>query len=153
MDLSVQRRIASEVLSCGVNRVWMDSSKSEEIRMAITREDVRGLIGKGVIKKKQEDGISRHRARKRHDQRKKGRRRGHGTFKGSKYSRYPKKRRWIDTIRPLRNELKKLYSDDEISTTVYRKLYGMATGGAFRSVEYMKSYMADHDMITQEGGK
>jgi len=153
MNLSVQRRIASEVLECGINRVWMDASKSEEIRMAITREDVRGLVNKGVIKKKQEEGISRHRARKRHIQKKKGRRRGHGTFKGPKFSRYPKKRRWIDTIRPLRKELKKLYSDDDISTEVYRKLYGMATGGAFRSVEYMRTYMADHSMLKEDGGK
>jgi len=153
MNLSVQRRIASEVLGCGLNRVWMDSSKAEEIRMAITREDIRGLVNKGVIKKKQEEGISRHRARKQHIQKKKGRRRGHGTFKGSKFSRYPKKRRWIDTIRPLRRELKRLYSADEISTNVYRKLYGMATGGAFRSVEYMKSYMTDHEMIKGESNR
>lgn len=149
MNLSVQRRIASEVLDCGVNRVWLDSSKAEEISMAITREDIRNLVNKGIIKKKQEEGISRHRARKRHIQKKKGRRRGHGTFKGPKFSRYPKKRRWINTIRPLREELKGLYQDNSISTEVYRKLYRMATGGAFRSVEYMKSYMKDHGMVEE----
>jgi len=149
MNLSVQRRIASEVLDCGANRVWLDSSKAEEISMAITREDVRNLVSKGIIKKKQEEGISRHRARKRHIQKKKGRRRGHGTFKGPKFSRYPRKRRWINTIRPLRQELKDLYKEDTISTEVYRKLYRMATGGAFRSVDYMKSYMKDHGMVEE----
>ena len=153
MNLEVQRRIASEVLECGLNRVWMDSSKAEEIGMAITREDIRNLVEKGLIKKKQEEGVSRHRARKRHIQKKKGRRRGHGTFKGPKFSRYPKKRRWIDTIRPLRRELKELYGNDNITTEVYRKLYGMATGGAFRSVEYMKTYMADHDMVKEGSNK
>jgi large subunit ribosomal protein L19e len=72
-------------------------------------------------------------------------------MKGPKYSRVPRKRRWINTIRPLRRALKELYDEEAITTTVYRKLYRMATGGAFRSVEYMKSYMADHDMY-QKGG-
>lgn len=151
MNLSVQKRIAAQVLDCGVNRVWINVEKADEVSMAITREDIRRLVEKGIIVKKQVEGISRHRARKRHEQRKKGRRRGHGTLKGAKYSRVPRKRRWINTIRPLRKELKELYSGKLISTPVYRKLYRMATGGAFRSVGYMKSYMKDRDMM--EGGR
>ena len=151
MNLSVQKRMAAEVMDCGVNRVWIDPEKSEEISMAITREDIRKLVEKNVIKKKPEVGISRHRARKRHIQRKKGRQRGHGTFKGPKYSRYPRKRRWIKTIRPLRRNLKALYDEGTITTGVYRRLYRMATGGVFRSVDYMHSYMKDHDMYKGSG--
>ncbi|MHC1605358.1 MAG: 50S ribosomal protein L19e [Candidatus Methanofastidiosia archaeon] len=147
MNLRVQRRIASEVLDCGVNRIWINPGKAEEVGMAITREDVRKLISRGIIKKKQEEGISRYRAQKRHEQRKKGRRRGHGTLKGPKFSRYKKKRRWINTIRPLRRELQNLYRERKLSTPIYRKLYRMAAGGAFRSVLYMKSYMTDHEMV------
>ena len=151
MNLSVQKRIASEVLDCGVNRVWIDNAKADEVSMAITREDVRRLVDKGIISKRQEEGISRHRARHRHEQRKKGRMRGHGTMKGPKYSRVCRKRRWINTIRPLRKALKEMYDEQEITTAVYRKLYRMATGGAFRSVEYMKSYMKDHGLYEKGG--
>jgi large subunit ribosomal protein L19e len=151
MNLSVQKRIASEVLGCGINRVWIDNAKADEVAMAITRDDIRRLVDKGIITQKQEEGICRHRARFRHEQRKKGRRRGHGTMKGPKFSRVPRKRRWINTIRPLRESLKEMHDGEEITTAVYRKLYRMATGGAFRSVEYMKSYMADHSMY--QGGK
>ncbi len=151
MNLSVQKRIASEVLDCGVNRVWIDNDKADEVSMAITRDDIRRLVEKGIISKRQEEGISRHRARHRHEQRKKGRRRGHGTMKGPKYSRVPRKRRWINTIRPLRKALKEMYDEQEVTTAVYRKLYRMATGGAFRSVEYMKSYMKDHGMYEKGG--
>ncbi|HHN81049.1 MAG TPA: 50S ribosomal protein L19e [Methanomicrobia archaeon] len=151
MDLKVQKRIASDVLGCGLGRIWIDPDKAEEVSMAITRQDIRRLVSNGVIKKKQENGISRHRARKNHLQRKRGRRRGHGTLKGPKFSRYSRKERWMNTIRPLRRELKRMYGDEEITTPSYRKLYRMATGGAFRSIEYMKTYMKDHNLY--EGGR
>lgn len=49
-DLSNQRKLASKVLECGLDRVWLNPEASEEIASAITREDIRGLIEKGTIK-------------------------------------------------------------------------------------------------------
>jgi large subunit ribosomal protein L19e len=146
MNLSVQKRIASEVMDCGVHRVWLDTERAEEISMAITREDIRKLIHRGLIKKRPERAISKVRARKRALQRKKGRRKGHGTRKGSANARFSKKMRWMQKIRPLRRELKNMRDTRYIEKGVYRKLYRMAKGGAFRSVAHLRTYVEERQL-------
>ncbi len=146
MNLSVQKRIASQVLNCGLNRIWLDTERSEEISMAITREDIRKLIHRGLIKKKPEKSISKVRTRKRTLQRKKGRRKGYGKRKGTANARNSKKVRWMQRIRPLRRELKKMRDTRYIEKNVYRSLYRMAKGGAFRSVSHLTTYMEEHDL-------
>ena len=146
MNLSVQKRIASQVLNCGLNRVWLDTERSEEISMAITREDIRKLIHRGLIKKKPEKSISKVRTRKRTLQRKKGRRKGYGKRKGTANARNSKKGRWMQRIRPLRRELKKMRDTRYIEKNIYRSLYRMAKGGAFRSVSHLTTYMEEHDL-------
>jgi len=48
----LQRRLAAEVLECGMNRVWFDPTALDEIASAATKDDIRELIEKGLIKKK-----------------------------------------------------------------------------------------------------
>jgi large subunit ribosomal protein L19e len=146
MNLSVQKRIASDVMNCGVHRVWLDTERSEEISMAITREDIRKLIHRGLIKKKPERAISKVRTRKRALQKKKGRRKGQGKRKGSANARFSKKRKWMQKIRPLRRELKNMRDSRYIEKGVYRTLYRMAKGGAFRSVTHLKTYVEEHQL-------
>ena len=50
MDLKNQKRMAAEILGCGVNRVWIDPNKIEELSDAITRADIRTAIESGTIK-------------------------------------------------------------------------------------------------------
>lgn len=52
MNLTLQRRLASKILKCGEGRVWIDPAKMSQVDEAITREDVRKLIGEGAIKAK-----------------------------------------------------------------------------------------------------
>ena len=146
MNLAVQKRIAADVLNCGVHRVWLDTERAEEISMGITREDVRKLIHRGLIKKKPEKATSRVRARKRALQKRKGSRKGHGKRKGSANARFSKKTKWMQRIRPLRRELKYMRDSRYIDKSVYRKLYRMAKGGAFRSVHHLKTYVEEHDL-------
>ena len=70
-----------------------------------------------------------------------GKRKGHGSRKGSKYARFPKKRRWIQTIRPIRRSLRELRDGGNITSDTYRYYYRHASGGIFRSVGHMKSHM------------
>lgn len=146
MNLSVQKRIASDVLDCGYHRVWLDTERAEEISMAITREDIRKLIHRGLIKKRPEKATSRVRARKRALQRRKGRRKGYGKRKGTARARFSKKAKWMQRIRPLRRELKTMRDSRYIEKGVYRKLYRMAKGGAFRSVAHLKTYVEEHGL-------
>lgn len=146
MTLRTQRRLAAALLKAGENRIWIDPEATDEVGEAVTRDDVRRLIKEGVIRAKQKRGISGYRRKKLALQKKKGRRRGHGSRKGAKYARYAKKERWMATIRALRKMLRELRDSGELSRSNYRKLYRMAKGGAFRSRAHLRSYIAEHNL-------
>jgi large subunit ribosomal protein L19e len=138
VKLTLQRKIAAKILKVGENRVWLDPSKTEEIKKAITRADVKKLIEKKIIKALPEK-LKRTREKKR--------KRGPGSKKGGKYSIIRKKRRWIITIRPLREMLKELRDSGQIDKRTYKKLYLMAKGGMFRSRAHLKIYLEQHDLL------
>lgn len=141
MNLKKQRIMAADLLKCGENRVWIDPDSTEEVFDAITRNDIRLLIGANIIQAKQKRGNSRGRIRYKAAQKKKGKRKGHGSRKGRKYARTPKKAVWIRTIRPLRTELKDLRSQGKIDKHVYRRYYLQAKGGMFRNRAHMLAQM------------
>jgi len=146
----MQKRLASDLLKVGKSRIVFNSDKIKEIKEAITREDIKGLIVKGYISVKKKKGVSRARAKKLHEQRKKGRRKGQGSRKGTKTARTPKKRAWINRIRPQRAFLKLLKEKDKITHKQFRKLYKLAKGGFFRSRRHLKLYLSK---ITGGGNK
>jgi large subunit ribosomal protein L19e len=147
MSLKAQKRMAAEILKCGENRVYFDPYLIDEIKMAITREDIRNLVKEGIILKKYKKGNSKYRKNVRHERKKKGRARGLGKRKGTKYARLPKKKRWMNRIRPQRRELKKLRDRKLITTATYRKLYKNAKGGMFNSVAQMNRYIKEKELI------
>ena len=128
-----QRRMAASLMKCGLNRVWMDPENIDKIVSAITREDVRKLIAKGLIKAKQKKGTGRYQARVRIGKKRKGRVRGAGSKKGGQNSVVSRKRKWINTIRPIRRYLKALKDKKILGTKEYRKLYSLSSGGFFRN--------------------
>ncbi len=143
VDLSKQKRIAAQVLKVGVGRVWIDPDPevTEDVTGAITRDDIRGLIEEGIIKKKQKKGVSRGRARERAMKKSLGRRKRHGSRKGAKGARRGKKRQWIIKIRALRRRLKEFRDEGHVDRTTYRKLYNKAKGGEFRSIAHLNEYI------------
>jgi large subunit ribosomal protein L19e len=147
MDLRLQRRLAAEVLDCGENRVWMDPTALDEIANAATKEDIRRLVEEGLIKRKPVKGISRARINYKRMQKKKGRRRGHGSRKGKKGARMPSKRLWILRIRALRRRLKYLRDAEIIDRRTYRILYRRAKGGEFRSVAHLNAYLEAQGLL------
>ena len=147
MSLKAQKRMAAEILKCGENRVYFDPYLIDEIKMAITREDIRNLIKEGIIIKKYKHGNSSYRKSLRHERKKKGRARGLGKRKGTKHARLPKKKAWMNRIRPQRRELKKLRDRKSITAATYRKLYKNAKGGMFNSVAQMNRYIKEKEYI------
>lgn len=143
MNLTLQRRLASEVLKCGKNRVWFNPEMLEEISTASTKEDVRELIERGAIKRKPMKGVCRARINEKRLKKAKGRRRGHGSRKGKKTARMPRKRLWIMRIRALRRRLKELKKSGEIDAKTYRILYRKAKGGEFRSVAHLNAVIKE----------
>ena len=85
MNLTTQKRLAASILKVGLNRVWIDPERLEEVSMAITREGVKQLINDGAIKAKPQKGISSYRSKKIKEQKAKGKRKGRGSVKGATY--------------------------------------------------------------------
>ena len=149
-DLRNQRRMAASILKCGLRRIWMDSDRTDEIAKAVTRNDVKILINGGAIKSKQIQGISRGRKKFNQKQKEKGRRKGHGSRKGAKYARLPRKERWIRTIRPIRTYLRQLRDDKSIEKSVYRKYYRKAKGGEFRSKHHLRTRLTSDGFLKED---
>jgi len=148
-DLRNQRRVAASILKCGYNRVWIDPNTTEEVAEAVTRSDIRSLIHARAIKASQKRGISKARIRHLREQKRKGKRAGHGSRKGGKYARFPKKRRWIHTIRPIRDELRTYREEGLITPTIYRRYYLKAKGGTFRSRAHLRSHMVSDGVLKE----
>jgi len=137
--LAKQRRIAAKVLKVGEGRVWIDPESISDVEEAITRADIRDLIEEGVIRKKPKRGVSRGRARIRALKKSLGRRKGHGSRKGTQGARRSKKRQWIIRIRALRRRLKELRAEGVIDKSMYHRLYNKAKGGEIKSVARLEA--------------
>lgn len=150
MGLKNQRRLAASVLGVGANRVWIDPARISDAETAITRQDVRRLIGSGVIQARPVKGVSRGRARVLHRKRLEGRRRGIGSREGSKHARLPKKEIWMSTIRAVRTRLKALRESKVITNVSYRRLYKLSKGGVFKSKASLNQYIKSAGMLRRK---
>ena len=140
-DLTAQKRLAADVLDVGKSRVWFDPAEQEEVADAITREDIRDLVERGIVQAKDPKGNSRGRARERNEKRAYGHRKGPGTRKGTAGARQNSKEDWESRIRAQRRVLRELRDDGELTPSQYRELYAKASGGEFRSVAYMETFI------------
>jgi len=152
MNLENQRRLAASILKVGLNRVWIDPERVEEVEMAITRSEMRKLIHEGAIKASPEKSQSRARARALAAKKRAGRRRGAGSRKGGKHSVISRKSRWMNRIRALRRRLSSLRSRRVITVSTYRNLYMKAKGGEFRSIAELERYIAEEGLRRRSFG-
>ncbi len=142
--------MAASLLKCGQNRVWIDPNRIEEVADCITRADIRTAVDSGSIKALPKTGTSKGRTRHAAAQKEKGRRKGPGSRRGSVNARNPRKRRWIQTIRPLREELRELRDEGKIDATVYRRYYLRAKGGMYRSRRNLRQHMVIEGVLEEE---
>lgn len=143
VDLSLQRRLAAEILGVGESRIRFDPERLADIESALTKEDLRRMIKEGVIWVEPSGRNSRGRWKERHGKRKRGHRRGPGKRKGAKGAREDPHEKWVSTIRKIRRFIKWLRNGEVIDTVTYRRLYRLAKGGAFRSLSDLKRHLAD----------
>ena len=52
VSLKSQKRLAAEVLKCGLKRVWIDPNEVEQIGQANSRVFIRKLVKDGLIMKR-----------------------------------------------------------------------------------------------------
>ena len=150
MDLSNKKRIAAQVMKCGENRVKFDVSSLGQIKEALTKSDIRSLVKKGIISKKQKKGVSHGTLRQNLKQKRKGRRSGPGKNRGTHRARLPKKTEWAAKIRAIRGLLKLLRSKKVIDASNYRMLYKKSKGGFFRSRRHVKLYIEEHSLAKKK---
>jgi len=144
--LSLQKRLAANVLKVGQSRVVMDPDHFEDIKNAITRSDIRKMINHGYIKVKKTKV-------KKPDLYKKKRKKGPGRRKGARGAKVTKKRNWINTIRPLRRMLKDLRDKGTIDSRTYRKTYMLIKSGMFRSRSHLKLYLKQKGVLHEKKSK
>ncbi len=150
MDLSYQKKLAAKILKCGVSRIRVEPAK--EVEEALTKDDVRALIQKGLITKTQKRGAAKARARSVFRQKKRGRRKGPGSKKGTRKSRSPPKQNWMITVRALRRLLKELKETKKIDNKAYKDLYRKIKGGYFRNKQHLLLYLKDTGLLKKQKG-
>lgn len=133
MDLKYQRKLAAKVAGVGLSRVRINPEKIDMVSEAVTRDDIKRLIRSGAIEILQKRGVSRARVKGRR------KRRGPGSRKGGKYSRFSRKERWVRKIRALRRELRKMRDEGLIDTKTYRELYEKLS--TFNSVSQLRAHV------------
>ncbi|MBW3017428.1 50S ribosomal protein L19e [Candidatus Woesearchaeota archaeon] len=149
MRLTVQKRLASQVLNCSPKKVWIDPERLEEIREAITKRDIQDMVNTGLIKKKKTPLHSRARARLNKLQKSKGRRRGMGRRKGGSNARTPTKEHWITHVRAQRDLARTLFEKNVIERAIFLELMRKIKGGFFRNRRHIKLYLAERRLISE----
>ena len=145
-NLCGQRRLAAQILKVGQNRIWIDPERMDDVESAITREEVKKLVHEKVIVSLPQKGVSRSRAKSVQEKKRRGRRKGQGSFTGSGQAKVSKKDAWMLKIRSLRKKLRELKASRVITETTYRQLYKMASSGRFASVAELERYLKAHDL-------
>jgi len=140
--MKTQRRLAAEILKVGESKIWFDTTKISEIEKAVTKADIRKLIQKGYIKARREKLKMPKERRKR--------RRYEGSKKGKKYSIVPRKRRWVNLVRSLREFARELKEEGKIDNRTYRLVRKWIKGGMFKSRAHLKLYLEQHKLIKGE---
>ena len=141
MQITNQKKMAAQLLKCGVHRVWINPSYLDQVAQSVQKEDIREAIDNGWIKAKAIKGTSRVRALKRASQKQKGRRKGQSKRSGTANARNPRKQRWMATIRAQRRTLKEMREEGILERSQYRHYYLKAKGGSYRSISHMKAQM------------
>lgn len=153
MNLKTQRRIAADVLKAGKTRVWLNPERKEDIKKAITKNDIKELVKQGAIAERPKVGVSRARAKHIAIQKSKGRRKGKGSRTGKRTARLPDKKDWMTRIRAQRGLLTTMKQHKLIDDKVYREMRQKAKGGFFRSKRHIKLYLEDRGLLVKKHGQ
>lgn len=143
MSLKTVKRLAAKEFKCGTTHVKiLDASEAAK---ALTADDVRDLIARGLIKKTQKKGVGRAKAKRKAKRRHAGRRRGPGSRKGAAMASVNKKKRWMRKVRAQRELLKKL--KPRLEEGVYSRLYKMVKGNNFRSKRQLLAFVQENKWL------
>jgi len=123
MNLKKKKKLVARVMNVGVDRVIFNESILDEIKEAITRQDILDLIKNKAIVLKNIKGRKKKEKRKR---------RGYGGFKKKIKKR---KENYVKRVRKYRNYLKKL--KNKIPDEKYKELYKKIKQNIFKDIKHL----------------
>jgi len=148
--MKAKKLLAAKIFGVSPKKVKFAVDALEDVKKAITRSDMRGLIAIGKITQTRANHQSKARARKIASQKRKGRQKGQGTKKGKKFSKTTRKETWMSKIRVQRIFIKELKEKGLVSQSNYRMLYAKCKGGYFRNKRHIKLYLTEQNLFEQK---
>jgi len=127
MKLDLKKKLAANTLKVGKDKVKFDNSRLDEIKEAITRQDIRDLKASGVIYIKQPLGRKKNVKRKH--------RRRVGKVKKKVKTR---KQDYVKMTRKLRNYLKELKKQGKIESEDYKDMRKKIRNRIYKSKRNLK---------------
>ncbi len=137
------KELVAEIYGVGASRVRIRPDRLSDVEEALTKDDLRALVEQGVIEILPKRSPSRFRARYIHRQKRKGRRRGLGSRKGTPGARLRRKTAWMLKIRAIRRFLRTLRAEGKVTPQEYRRIYMLAKGGHVRSKKHVVEILQD----------
>ena len=156
MNLRKQKELAARSLGVSKKRIKINASTAADkksVKEMISREGAKELLGEKLITKSAKKGNSRTRANHTLAQKKKGRRSGHGSRKGTQNARFKDKDKWMEKIRALRKLLKEFKDSGRLEVKDYRELYKKAKGNFFRNKRHMLLYIEQNNLLKEVNKK
>jgi len=129
MNLRNKKKLAARTLNVGSNRIIFLESRINEIKEAITKQDIRELFKSGAIIIKEKKGRKKSKEK-----------RGKRTIKKNIDSR---KRDYVIITRKLRKYAKNKYKLGEITKDELKKILKEIRNKSFKSQSYLKKYIED----------
>ncbi len=148
--MRLQKRLAAKIMNCSPHRVILNPEKLSEIKEAITRFDVQRLVNQGVITKKPVQGTGKFHTRHAMAQKRKSRRAGHGSRKGTANARADDKLQWMRMVRAQRDLLKRMRESGLITHETFNTMYRKSKGGFFRSTRHIKLFLEEQELFVKK---
>ena len=130
MNLRNKKQLAANTLGVGKKRIFFDGSRANEIKEAITKQDIKELHKEGVIKIKEKSG--------RRKIKKGGRKKGPGRRKRRINLR---KEKYVKLTRKLRKYLYEIKKQGKINRERYWGLRKKIRAGYFKSKKNLKEHL------------
>jgi large subunit ribosomal protein L19e len=136
MKLDNKKRLAANALKIGKGRIMLVESRLDEIKEAITKQDIKDLVKAGAIKIKEIKG------RKAVKKRKTKRQEGKIKMKVSK-----RKQEYVKITRKLRAYAKELKNNGKLGKAEYKIVRKKIKAKDFKSKSQLKDYLKEGGTI------
>lgn len=141
MNLNKKRRLAARTFNVGLSRIVLMQGRADEIKEAITKQDMRDLQSSGAIIIKDEKG--RRKIKERTE-------RGPGKIKKTINKR---KQKYVKLTRKLREFAKQLKLQGRLNSSQYKEVRKQIKSSAFRSKSHFKEIVKPNEKIKMKEKK